>query len=809
MSSSTGAGSDGGSPFSIVEPETVTGGRELEQGIEEEELDSDDDEGAQAEIDLTGNDTDGGSSVGSGGAFANRVDIRSLVDLTGDIFCRVVMTRKVNGSSIPSVCGNPAHDCRRPGHASKQKNPAKRGLARHYPALPGRTANSTTDGRMDQGPGLTDVEFQALAQEEHDEMDRIAEGIDPWAGPEAEEHLYEDAAPPHEAPRVQIIDEPTSPIRRMTSIRTGATGARTAANMPGPSILRGPSPAPHTPISPTQREMWYGLLGSDSIRVICYGEVDLISLRRRGAEPKEVFLTQREANLWVNEPPPPPPAPSTPVNQVWYGLKDTAQCKLLCTGITDLELLLGQGATMVDVFASKPPAIEWLHCLPSLPVPPRASSIMRAAVPQGQPLPPVSTAYHQTAPCQHTAGSRAPPPGPVPPRANHVHYGPTPVAPTHLQQPTAHPGTQGANHNSLPANSYAVSPNTSTVGRLSLMGTDPSTSDDTQLYNTVMDDTEAMDLALCPPGLADEDRDSLFEQCVDVGALPGTYRRGEVEDRPVSSDMEMFAQVAMRSARGGSRGVNNANLTWQSASKNALGKLKCLTDVETFIQRVSSVKVKVFEGQSSRIRRFLHSRRFLSEDIKFYLDGGLLPHVIRKTYEFYMELLTTIRQEAYNTTVTWKASLAYAMISYHAEKLADIRTYASDWRDCLLQNYIYLRDAQHKRFFSESMTRTLWRQQRVPASLDKAEQDDDSDSEHSPRCVHCKKHNIHHKPTRANCTLKKLTTGEIRFLLAGFLPGEHQLVARAAATAVDSAVASNPEVDKSSVLKTIRTQFGK
>jgi hypothetical protein len=47
-------------------------------------------------------------------------------------------------------------------------------------------------------------------------------------------------------------------------------------------------------------------------------------------------------------------------------------------------------------------------------------------------------------------------------------------------------------------------------GRPSAMGKDPSTGDNTQVYDTVMADTEVMDMALCPPGLVDEDRDKIF-----------------------------------------------------------------------------------------------------------------------------------------------------------------------------------------------------------------------------------------------------------------------------------------------------------
>lgn len=100
----TGTGSEEGSPFSLMEPETVTGGEEYKD--DEDEVNSDDDEQDRTN---TGNMDTNGSSVDSGGVFATRVDPASYVDLTGDVFCHVVMTHKTpEGSNVPCICGNPA-----------------------------------------------------------------------------------------------------------------------------------------------------------------------------------------------------------------------------------------------------------------------------------------------------------------------------------------------------------------------------------------------------------------------------------------------------------------------------------------------------------------------------------------------------------------------------------------------------------------------------------------------------------------------------------------------------------------------------
>ena len=684
MSTTTGIGSEEGSPNSVADAETVMGGEEMEGG-EEDEINSDDDERAHTNTDNT--DTEDGSSVGSGGAGA-RVDPASYVDLTGDVFCRVVMTRKTpEGGSVPCVCGNPAVTCRRRGHEGKQSRTTSRGLARHYPALPGRTVNSTIDGRMDQGPGLTATEFRMLVQEERDEMDRLASGLEDWSAPEEEQHDYDGAPARQDARRVTIIEEPTSPRRTGDSIRRSAPVVdltRTPV-APGASILRGHTRASVNAPS-TANDLWYGLTeqGHPEARIICLGETDLNLLISQGASLKRIFVTRGEAIIWMNAAPPPPP-PNDPASQVWYGLLDARGGKVICAGIADLEELMSNGAQVTEVFNTQDLAIAWLN---KTEAPRHISSIMRATPP------PVSASYHRPHVAQQPyVGAQ----------------GPSTHAPVHAARAS---NVRGAGPNPLPATGTTTAP-AATGGRPSVMGKDPSTGDNTQVYDTVLADTEAMDMALCPPGLVEEDRDKLFEQCIDVAALPGTYKTRQSGVDPVMSvDMEVFAQVAMRSQGGRGYRGNTANLTWQSSSKTAMLKIKTRQDIETLIRKISGVEDKVFRGQNQRISRFMHSRRYLQVDIDDYLDNGLLPFLVRRTYQAYVELLSTARQEAYESSLAWTDGLAKAMVEYHSTKLAETRAFASDWRDCLLGTYVYLRDAKHKSFFAESMTRSLWRQQR-------------------------------------------------------------------------------------------------
>jgi hypothetical protein len=94
------------------------------------------------------------------------------------------------------------------------------------------------------------------------------------------------------------------------------------------------------------------------------------------------------------------------------------------------------------------------------------------------------------------------------------------------------------------------------------------------------------------------------------------------------------------------------------------------------------------------------------------------------------------------------------MLSTHSRKLVQIRTYSTDWRDCLIQVYVYLRETQRKEFHDESMLRQLWH--RPAASLVVATPAD--------RCSHCH-HSRLHPGGKTQCPLLPLTAVKARLAL--------------------------------------------
>jgi hypothetical protein len=94
------------------------------------------------------------------------------------------------------------------------------------------------------------------------------------------------------------------------------------------------------------------------------------------------------------------------------------------------------------------------------------------------------------------------------------------------------------------------------------------------------------------------------------------------------------------------------------------------------------------------------------------------------------------------------------MLSTNSQKLVRIRTYSTDWRDCLIHVYVYLREAERKDFHDESMLRQLW--YRPAASLAAAPT--------AARCSHCH-HSRLHPGGQNQCLLSPLSAVKARHAL--------------------------------------------
>jgi hypothetical protein len=285
---------------------------------------------------------------------------------------------------------------------------------------------------------------------------------------------------------------------------------------------------------------------------------------------------------------------------------------------------------------------------------------------------------------------------------------------------------------------------------VSATGDDPSVGDRTRVHNTPVNSAEEMHRALCPDGMTKEDRSSLYNNMLDIAALPGMSKQSE---GMASTDIAALAQML-----GSEQGVasHRTNIGWRNASKDTLRKIKNRVDLERVVKELNSVRNVAVRGQTNRLHALLESLHYSPDSVQLYLSSGLLPVLVTRSFEFFHRLLCTVRDEAYQVIsgTAWSNSLAAAMLSTHSEKLVMIRQYAMDWRDYLVQVYVYLRDAQLQDFRDASMIRQLWH--RPAVSLAAAPPPD--------LCSHCHRSRMH-PVGRNHCLLLPLPAAKARQVL--------------------------------------------
>jgi hypothetical protein len=152
-----------------------------------------------------------------------------------------------------------------------------------------------------------------------------------------------------------------------------------------------------------------------------------------------------------------------------------------------------------------------------------------------------------------------------------------------------------------------------------------------------------------------------------------------------------------------------------------------------------------------------------------YLEHGLLPTLTHHTYEYFMSLLTNVRQLYYDNHNMWELGPAQAMLDFHAKGLAKCRLYSSDYRTFVLKAYIYLRNAAKDKFQDASMTLSLWK--RVYTMENSAKPlvpsgKSPSGGDQVPRSRHCKNRDVHLLlgllPSKTFCPFAKLSGPKIK-----------------------------------------------
>jgi hypothetical protein len=174
-------------------------------------------------------------------------------------------------------------------------------------------------------------------------------------------------------------------------------------------------------------------------------------------------------------------------------------------------------------------------------------------------------------------------------------------------------------------------------------------------------------------------------------------------------ESQKIAQITstMLASKSKVKGMEIQDTSWNSTIRHSLGKVKSRDDLFEFVKKLRKSKEIAFKQEGNLIQQYMYARHYSGSFIEEYARSGLLCRITASSYRSFFDLGDAIRQLAFDHT-SWDNGPAKAMLSFHSEKLADIRKYSVSRKQLILQVYTYLRDAQAKDFYHESMAGAIW-----------------------------------------------------------------------------------------------------
>jgi hypothetical protein len=219
----------------------------------------------------------------------------------------------------------------------------------------------------------------------------------------------------------------------------------------------------------------------------------------------------------------------------------------------------------------------------------------------------------------------------------------------------------------------------------------------------------AIDEAICPDQMRVGDQSQMYTAAVDVTSLPGGWNTNKGGSEDLYAETQQLAHLTstILASTGKARGMEVTDTTWNSMNRHSLGKVKNRDSLFEFVKKLRKSQEAAFNQQSNLVQHFLAKRNYSEKYAEEYCRSSLLARITALSYTYFFALGDAARQSAHDYP-DWGAGPAKAMISFHSEKLIEIRQFAVSRKQLILQVYTYLRDAQAKSFYHESMSGALW-----------------------------------------------------------------------------------------------------
>ena len=300
-----------------------------------------------------------------------------------------------------------------------------------------------------------------------------------------------------------------------------------------------------------------------------------------------------------------------------------------------------------------------------------------------------------------------------------------------------------------------------------MVSSDPSAGDDNKIYGIDIIDQDQLNRALAPNNLPQgKDMLTLYEKFIDVAALPGmSVNTSEAHEREEQMQ-DVMEITAMAISQATSADKTGRAMMFKSRTNNALLYIKTESELVGLQDKIRRAVEDDLKSQAKQVRTFMHKRGYPPEYIAAYVDSGGLPRMIRKTVENYKSLVEHVIQALRShSDGSLQDSYAQAMLKYWANKLANTRKRAVDYRDHVLEVYVVLRDAEKKRFQDELFHRVMWQRfEALEASMAGRVTPEKNPNPGTVRCNHCKHRLGHETP---DCPLHSFKSAHATALLNG------------------------------------------
>jgi hypothetical protein len=237
---------------------------------------------------------------------------------------------------------------------------------------------------------------------------------------------------------------------------------------------------------------------------------------------------------------------------------------------------------------------------------------------------------------------------------------------------------------------------------------DPSTGDPQRIYGMSINGVK-IDEAVAPNSMRRTDRGSMYNACVDVTSLPGGWNSNKGVSEELFNESQKIAQLTstILASTNKVKGMEIQDTSWNSTIRHSLGKVKNREDLFEFVRKLRKSKKAAFKQEGNLIQHYLYQRHYNGTYIREYVRSSLLGVLSARSFRFFFDLADALRQLAFDHP-HWEGGPALAMLRFHSEKLMEIRQFSVSRKQLILQVYTYLRDAQAKDFYHESMAGAIW-----------------------------------------------------------------------------------------------------